>query len=58
MIVLYSRDIEGVGMASDIINSNTMATRDFPDIYAQARGPQAQGHGYIYQANPEWPWYK
>jgi len=31
----------------------TMSTRDLPDIYALARGPRA----YIYQANPEWPWY-
>ena len=31
-------------------NSYTMAKRDLPDIYAQARGPQAQGHGiYIRQ---------
>ena len=27
-------------------------------IYAQARGPQARGRRHIYQANPEWPWYK
>ena len=39
-------------------NSYTMATRDLPDIYALARGPQARGRGHIYQANPEWPWYK
>ena len=32
-----------------------MATRDLPDIYSQARGPQARGRGHIYQANPEWP---
>ena len=30
-----------------------MATRDLPDIYALP-----QGRGHIYQANPEWPWYK
>ena len=41
-----------------LFNSYTMAKRDLPDIYAQARGPQAQGRGHIYQANPEWPWYK
>ena len=35
----------------------TMATRDSPDIYALARGPQARGRGHIYQANPSWPWY-
>jgi len=34
-----------------------MATRDSPDIYALARGPQARGCGHIYQANPSWPWY-
>ena len=39
-------------------NSYTMATRDLPDIYAQAQGPQARGRGHIYQENPEWPWYK
>ena len=32
--------------------------RDLPDIYAQARGPQAQRHGHIYQANPECTCYK
>ena len=41
-----------------LFNSYTMATWDLPDIYAQARGPQARGRGHIYQANPEWPWYK
>jgi len=30
-----------------------MATRDLPDIYAQALGQQARGCGHIYQANPE-----
>jgi len=30
-----------------------MARRDLPDIYALARGLQAEGMGiYIYQANP------
>ena len=43
---------------TSLFNSYTMATRDLPDIYAQARGPLAQGRGHIYQANPEWPWYK
>jgi len=33
--------------------SCTMATREIcPDIYTRALG-----HGYIYQANPLWPWY-
>ena len=31
-----------------LLNSYTMATRDLPDIYAQARGPQARGRGHIY----------
>ena len=34
-----------------------MGTRDLPDIYAQARGPQARGRGHIYQENPECPRY-
>ena len=29
-----------------------MGTRDLPDIYALARGPQARGHGHIYQEIP------
>jgi len=41
-----------------ISNSYTMARRDLPDIYALAREPQARGHGHIYQANPDWTWYK
>ena len=44
--------------SSVLINSYTMATRDLPDKYAQAQGPQARGCWNIYQANPEWPWYK
>jgi len=43
---------------STISNSYTMAMRDLPDIYARALGPAALGLGHIYQANPEWPWYK
>ena len=35
-----------------------MGKRDLPDIYALARGLQAQGHGHIYQANPDCPCYK
>ena len=35
-----------------------MGKRDLPDIYAPARGPQAQGRGHIYQANPDCPCYK
>jgi len=31
---------------------------DLPDIYALARGLQARWRGHIYQANPDWPWYK
>ena len=34
----------------------TMATRDLPDIYALARGPQ-HGITNTYQANSSWPWY-
>ena len=34
-----------------------MGKRDLPDIYALARGPQAQGLGHIYQANPSCPCY-
>ena len=40
-----------------ICNSYTMGKRDLPDIYAQARGPQARGRGHIYQENPECPCY-
>ena len=29
-----------------------MGKRDLPDIYAQARGPQARGRGHIYQEIP------
>jgi len=49
---------DNILIACLISNSYTMATRDLPDIYALARGPQARGRGHIYQANPEWPWYK
>ena len=38
--------------------SYNMGKRDLPDIYALARGPQAQGRGHIYQANPDCPCYK
>ena len=41
-----------------LCNSYNMGMRDLPDIYAQARGPQAQRHGHIYQANPECTCYK
>ena len=41
-----------------LFNSYTMATRDLPDIYAQAQGSQVRECGNIYQANPEWPWHK
>ena len=41
-----------------ICNSYNMGKRDLPDIYAIARGPQAQGRGHIYQANPDCPSYK
>ena len=34
-----------------------MGKRDLPDIYALARGPQAQGRGHTYQANPDCPCY-
>ena len=40
-----------------LFNSYTMGKRDLPDIYAQARGPQARGRGHIYQENPECPCY-
>ena len=40
-----------------ICNSYNMGKRDLPDIYAQARGLQAQGRGHIYQENPECPCY-
>ena len=40
-----------------ICNSYNMGKRDLPDIYAQARGPQARGRGHIYQENPECPCY-
>jgi len=32
-----------------ICNSYNMGKRDLPDIYVQARGPQARGHTYILQ---------
>ena len=38
-------------------NSYNMGKRDLPDVYAQARGPQARGRGHIYQENPECPCY-
>jgi len=28
-----------------------MTRKDLPDVYALAQGPQAQGHGHMYQAN-------
>ena len=34
-----------------------MSTKDLPDIYVQAQGPQAQGRGHIYQANPKCPYF-
>ena len=40
-----------------VCNSYNMGKRDLPDIYAQARGPQARGRGHIYQENPECPCY-
>ena len=42
-------------MAIILCNSYNMGMRDLPDIYAQARGPQARGRGHIYQENPECP---
>ena len=41
-----------------LINSYTMARRDFSDIYMskpEGRRPKDAG---IYQENPDWPWYK
>ena len=34
-----------------------MGTRDLPDIYAQALGPQARGRSHIYQENSGCPRY-
>jgi len=38
--------------------SYNMGKRDLPDIYALARGQQAQGRGHLYQANLDCPYYK
>ena len=38
--------------------SYNICKKDLPDIYALARGSQARGCGYIYQANPNCPCYK
>jgi len=36
----------------------TTGSSTLPDIYAQARGPQARGRVHIYQAKHECLWYK
>ena len=56
-MVKQTDDCSSIKDCSFICNSYNMGKRDLPDIYAQARGPQARGRGHIYQENPECPCY-
>ena len=49
--------VSSIKLSCSTYGSYNMGTRDLPDIYAQARGPQARGCGHIYQENPECPRY-